>query len=55
MRLSVLGMNVIGNAIKKVVRYLNDGEVPDTHIQMRDVESVMFYGSDAKFNVKKEV
>lgn len=53
-RLASVGLNRVGNFIKKVIRYVEDGEVPDTHTPMYDADSVAFYGSDAKFNVKKE-
>lgn len=53
-RLGTVGLNVIGSTFKKIIRYLQDGEVPDTHTQMYDADGVAFYGSDAKFNVKKE-
>ena len=52
--LSTIGINLIGSTIKKIIRYVPDGEVPDTHTQMYDADGVAFYGSDAKFNVIKE-
>ena len=53
-RIGQNALNVVGTAIKKIVRYLPDGELPDTHTQMYDADGVSFYGSDAKFNVLKE-
>ena len=53
-RLNAVVINSVSNFVKKVVRYFEDGELPDTHTQMYDADGVAFYGSDAKFNVKKE-
>ena len=52
--LGTIYLNKLGEKIKKIIRYVEDGEVPDTHTQMYDSESTMFFGVDAKFNVKKE-
>lgn len=53
-RLNAVVINSVGSFIKKVVRYFEDGNIPDTHTQMYDADGVAFYASDAKFNVKKE-
>lgn len=53
-RLSVAHLDKVGDVVKKIIRYVQDGEVPDTHTQMYDADGVALYGSDAKFNVKKE-
>ena len=52
--LGSVGLNVIGSTYKKVVRYIKDGEVPDTHTALYDADNQRFVASDALFNVVKE-
>lgn len=52
--LNTIGMNVVGSNFKKIVRYIKDGEVPDTHTAFYDADSQRVMASDAGFNVVKE-
>lgn len=52
--LNSVGMNVVGSTLKKVIRYIKDGEVPATHTPFYDADSQRFMTSDAGFNVVKE-
>lgn len=42
-------LNSIGEVFKKIVRYVPDNEVPDTHVDFFGADGEQFYGSDDKF------
>lgn len=53
-KLPVVILNSIGKKIKKIIRYVPDDEVPDTHIAMYDSASEQWEAADGKFYVKFE-
>ena len=44
----------IGEHHKKIIRYVPDNEIPDTHIEFCDIEGIQYKGADdTKFYGKK--
>lgn len=48
-RLNRVVINSIGEVFKKIVRYVPDNEVPDTHVDFYGADGEQFYGSDDRF------
>lgn len=54
-KLASVSLNTIGSSIKKIVRYVPDNEVPDTHVKFGDIDGVQLVGADNNvFYVKTE-
>lgn len=53
--LNTIYLSIAHFDIKNFGRYIENGNIPDTHVQMFDSEEAVFYCLDAKFNVKKEL
>ena len=45
-RLNTVKLNIVGGFLKKIIRYIPDNEVPDTHIQFYGVDNEPLIGSD---------
>lgn len=50
-----MSLNALGATIKKIIRYVPDNEVPDTHVKFGDADGVQLVGADDNvFYVKTE-
>lgn len=54
-RLASVSLNTLGATIKKIIRYVPDNKVPDTHVKFNDADGVQLAGADDNvFYVKTE-
>lgn len=54
-RLASISLNAIGATIKRIIRYVPDNEVPDTHVKFGDADGIQLVGADNNvFYVKTE-